>query len=213
MAANNILVIDANTNSFQDLVDVAAEMATFLNAKTVSVDEQVTTGNAVVNGSIQSTTMYANTLSGGVIGNTQLLTISTNTAFTSDVTIAGNTTITGNVTSNVTFSKTITGGASGNTANLVVSTNTDFNQSISVNTHIVAQKNITGNNVIITHTLAGNNGHTVFYSSSNNTIFKNDATGFRTSLDVFSKSEANTAINNKAAEVDASAIAYAIALG
>jgi len=73
----------ANTNTWGYLRDRLNDLATAMSTKTVTVNSNSTTGNAVVNGVFVATTLVANTaLRGGNETTSAVLTITTNVAVT-----------------------------------------------------------------------------------------------------------------------------------
>jgi len=71
-----------NTDTFQVWLDRTNELCTFAgNTLSVGGDTAAVSGNAVVNGSLQLETLHTDTISGGTIGSSGNLSITTNTAF------------------------------------------------------------------------------------------------------------------------------------
>lgn len=84
--------LNANTNTFGDWLFRTNEISNTISTVVVTVDSSSPpSGNAVVNGAIEATTIYVDTIYGGDISNTQNLSISSNTTFTANVTFSGNT--------------------------------------------------------------------------------------------------------------------------
>lgn len=89
--------LDANTNTFGDWLFRTNEISNTISTVVVTVDStSPPSGNAVVNGSIQATTLFVDTITGGDIGNTGPITVSSNTIFSANVSFTGNTVSYGN---------------------------------------------------------------------------------------------------------------------
>lgn len=78
--------LDANTNTFGDWLFRTNEISNTLSTVMVSVDSaSPPVGNAVIEGSLASNTVYTQNIFGGEIGNTANLTVSSNAVFSSNV--------------------------------------------------------------------------------------------------------------------------------
>lgn len=73
----------SNTSTFQYWLDRTNELADAMTTKTVTVNSNVATGNAVVNGIFTATTLTANTLRGGNTTTSANLSVISNTIFNS----------------------------------------------------------------------------------------------------------------------------------
>lgn len=80
----------ANTNTFGDWVTKTNVLADITTNQTVTVGGTVATGNAVIDGTMQVVDLVANTISGGEIGNTAGITVTTNAEFEEITTFTGN---------------------------------------------------------------------------------------------------------------------------
>jgi predicted acyltransferase (DUF342 family) len=78
----------ANTNTFGDWLIKTNVLVDALTNDIVTLSPNDNQGNVVVNGSIQSETLYVDTLSGGAIGAADVVTISSNATFQKTTTIA-----------------------------------------------------------------------------------------------------------------------------
>jgi hypothetical protein len=187
------------TDNFSTWIERTNQILYALDTIVVTTNSNTAVGNSAITGTFTSNNIFTNEISGGSFGNTQPLVISTNTSISGTLSTNGA----------VVLSSTLTVGGI-----LTVNANTSVNGDLSStgNTSIGGALTV-GNTLSVNTATVSNTSHDFFLSGTGNTVFKNDASGFRTSLDVYSKNEANTIINNKTAEVDASAIAYAIALG
>lgn len=95
-------VNSSNTSTWGDLILAVNYLADAMSSNTVTVGGTAATGNAVVNGSFQTTTMYANSISGGTIGASGVLTFTSNVVLSaSQANVAANVSFSG---ANVTFS-------------------------------------------------------------------------------------------------------------
>lgn len=141
------------TSTFDFWRNRTNELAHSMTNFVVTVDSNTATGNAVVNGTIQATTLIANTVRGGTIASVGTLTIASNLSITSSTLLVGNATsnvvITPNsfTLSNASF--VTTGGISlGNaSANVVLTGNsvTVTNGSVVVSSGNITVSNATSN--------------------------------------------------------------------
>jgi hypothetical protein len=196
--------VDVTTDNFATWLTRTNQLLTALNTIVVTTNSNTTVGNSAITGDFTSNNMYTHIIYGGEFGNTSTLTLGTNTSITGTFVTTGSANVGGvlTVSGNTSLASANVSGTLGVGGVLTVVSNTSLGGTLSV-----------GNTLFVNTATTSNNSHTFFMSGTGNTVIKNDASGFRTSLDVHSKSEANTLINNAAAAVDASAIAYAIALG
>jgi hypothetical protein len=214
--------VNVTTDNFTTWFTRTNQLLDALNTKIVTTDSNTTIGNTAISGTFTSNTVYTKALTGGSFGNTQSLPIGSNTSITGTLSATGNTSIGGTliVNGNITMANgeqvwhsNNDGVGSGLDADLVQGRQS--NASLEANTVVLRNENndIFSNTLHMASTQTSSNNDTIFYSSANNSILKNDSVGFRTSLDVYSKTETDSQISNTAAVTDAAAVAYAIALG
>lgn len=214
--------VNVTTDTFTTWLTRTNQLLDALNTKVVTTDSNTTIGNTAISGTFTSNTVFTRTITGGEFGNTQPLVVGSNTnitgllSVTSNTSVGGTLTVTGNITmanGEQVWHSNNDGVGSGLDADLVQGRQS--NASLEANTVVLRNENndIFSNTLHMASTQVSSNTDTIFYSSANNSILKNDSVGFRTSLDVYSKTETDSQISNTATVTDAAAVAYAIALG
>jgi microcystin-dependent protein len=85
--------LQPNNSTFSDWLNVTNQLANVSSTLMVTVDSaDPQVGNVVIDGSIQANTIYATTISGGEIGNTQPLLFDASVVFSSNVAFSGGST-------------------------------------------------------------------------------------------------------------------------
>lgn len=88
-----------NTNTFGYLISRLNELADAMSTKTITVETAATTGNAIVNGTILTTNIRSNSLSGGNSTNQYVLNVSSNMLFQETYLFIGNSTVNSSINS------------------------------------------------------------------------------------------------------------------
>ena len=89
----------SNTNTFGYLITRLNELSDAMSTKTITVETAATTGNAIVNGTILTTNIRTNSLSGGNSTNQYVLNVSSNMLFQETYLFIGNSTVNSSINS------------------------------------------------------------------------------------------------------------------